>query len=93
MSELLRIAFIPHGSLGANPLKQGAPLAAASGVLSNIATEKGVKPSQIALAWLLHTAPNIILIPGTTTIAHLEENMAAAEIELSSEEVNQLDIE
>ena len=84
------IAFIPHGSLGANPLKRGAPLAAASGVLSDIATEKEVKPNQIALAWLLHTAPNIILIPGTTTIAHLEENIAAAEIELSLEEVNQL---
>ena len=84
------LAFIPYGSLGAHPLKRGAPLATASGVLNDIATEKGVKPNQIALAWLLHHAPNIILIPGTTTIAHLEENIAAAEIELTPEEMTQL---
>ena len=85
------LAFIPYGSLGAHPLKRGAPLAAASGVLSDIATKKGVKPNQIALAWLLHRAPNIILIPGTTTIAHLEENIAAAKIELTPEEIEALD--
>lgn len=84
------IAFIPHGSLGAHPLKQGAPLANAEGIIADIAVEKGVKPNQIALAWLLHYAPNIILIPGTTTIAHLEENMTAANIKFSSEEMSQL---
>ena len=84
------LAFIPYGSLGANPLKRGAPLAEASGVLADIANEKGVKPNQIALAWLLHLASNIILIPGTTTISHLEENIAAAAIELTQEEMSQL---
>ena len=84
------LAFIPYGSLGAHPLKRGAPLANAEGVLADIATAKGVKPNQIALAWLLHRAPNIILIPGTTTIAHVEENIAAADIELTSEEINKL---
>ena len=84
------IAFIAHGSLGAHPLKRGAPLAEASGILGEIADKKGFKPNQIALAWLLQVAPNIILIPGTTTIAHLEENIAAAEIELTSEEISQL---
>ncbi|MGB3405776.1 MAG: aldo/keto reductase [Microcoleaceae cyanobacterium] len=84
------IAFIPHGSLGAHPLKQGAPLANAEGIIAEIAEQKGVKPNQIALAWLLHRAPNIILIPGTTTIAHLEENMAAADITLTEEEMNLL---
>ena len=84
------LAFIPYGSLGAHPLKRGAPLANAEGVLADIATAKGVKPNQIALAWLLHRAPNIILIPGTTTIAHVEENIAAAEIKLTSEELSQL---
>ena len=44
----------------------------------------------VELAWLLHRAPNIILIPGTTTIAHLEENIAAADIELTSEQVEAL---
>lgn len=85
------IAFIPHGSLGAHPLKKGAPLANAEGILADIATKKGVKPNQIALAWLLHRAPNIILIPGTTTIDHLEENMATISITLTSEEIAMLD--
>ena len=51
------IAFIPHGSLGAHPLKQGAPLANAEGIIADIAVKKGVQPNQIALAWLLHRAP------------------------------------
>ncbi len=80
------IAFIPHGSLGAHPLKRGAPLALAEGKIAEIAGHHGVKPNQIALAWMLHRAPNIILIPGTTTIAHLEENVAAAALKLSDEE-------
>lgn len=85
------IAFIPHGSLGAHPLKQGAPLANAEGIIADIAQKKGVKSNQIALAWLLHYAPNIILIPGTTTIAHLEENIAVNSIHLSTDEINLLD--
>ncbi|KST61866.1 aldo/keto reductase [Mastigocoleus testarum] len=85
-----KIAFIPYGSLGAHPLKRGAPLATSEGILADIAVQKGVKPNQIALAWLLHYAPNIILIPGTTTISHLEENMAAASIVLTSEELTAL---
>lgn len=84
------IAFIPHGSLGAHPLKQGSPLAKAEGAIAEIATKKGAKPNQIALAWLLHYAPNIILIPGTTTITHLEENMAASSITLTEEEIDLL---
>jgi aryl-alcohol dehydrogenase-like predicted oxidoreductase len=84
------IAFIPHGSLGAHPLKQGSPLAKAEGAIANIAQNKDVKPNQIALSWLLQYAPNIILIPGTTTIAHLEENMAASSITLTDEEIDLL---
>ena len=82
-----KIAFIPYGSLGAHPLKRGAPLANAEGTIADIARQKGVKPNQIALAWLLHYAPNIILIPGTTTISHLEENIAATSITLTPEEM------
>lgn len=85
-----KIAFIPYGSLGAHPLKRGAPLANAEGVLADIAVQKGVKPNQIALAWLLHYAPNIILIPGTTTISHLEENIDVKSINLTSEEMTML---
>ena len=86
------IAFIPYGSLGAHPLKQGSPLANANGVLRQIAEVHNVSSTQIALAWLLHRAPNILLIPGTTTITHLEENMQAAAIQLSEDEVTQLDV-
>jgi aryl-alcohol dehydrogenase-like predicted oxidoreductase len=84
------IAFIPYGSLGAHPLKRGAPLAMAEGVIADIAKRHNAKPNQIALAWMLHRAPNIILIPGTTTIAHVEENIAAASIRLSAEEFSAL---
>ena len=85
-----KIAFIPYGSLGAHPLKRGAPLANAEGTIADIAAQKGVKPNQIALAWLLHYAPNIILIPGTTTISHLEENIGATSITLTPEEMTVL---
>jgi pyridoxine 4-dehydrogenase len=81
------IAFIPWGPLGASPLTQGTPLAKAEGILADIAMQHNVKPNQIALAWLLHHAPNIVLIPGTTTISHLEENVAAAAIQLTSDEI------
>jgi aryl-alcohol dehydrogenase-like predicted oxidoreductase len=84
------IAFIPYGSLGAHPLKRGAPLANAEGILADIAQKKSVKPNQIALAWLLHYAPNIILIPGTTTISHLEENIAVNSVHLTTDEINLL---
>jgi pyridoxine 4-dehydrogenase len=81
------IAFIPWGPLGANPLRQGTPLAKAEGILADIAVQHNVKPTQIALSWLLHRAPNIVLIPGTTTISHLEENVAAAAIQLTPDEI------
>lgn len=84
------IAFIPYGSLGANPLKRGAPLAQAVGGLAEIAAHHNVRPNQIALVWLLHRAPNLIQIPGTTTIEHLEENIAAAAIKLTPDEMERL---
>ena len=84
------MVFIPYGSLGAHPLRRGAPIAQAEGVLAQIAQTHDANPTQIALAWLLHRAPNIVLIPGTTTIAHLEDNIKAASISLSKEEVAQL---
>ncbi len=77
------IAFLPYGPLGAQPFERNAPLTADTGSLLRIATRLGATSAQVALAWLLHRAPNIIVIPGTTTIAHLEENVAAAQIILS----------
>jgi pyridoxine 4-dehydrogenase len=84
------ISFIPYSPLGAHPLKRGAPLANAEGVLTEIAARQDVQPSQIALSWMLHRAPNIILIPGTTTVSHLEENIAAASITLAADDIKLL---
>jgi len=84
------IAYLPWGPLAARPFDREAPLAGKESVLVNIAERLGVTPSQIALAWLLHRASNIIVIPGTTSISHLEQNMAAAEINLSSSDLAEL---
>jgi len=79
------IAYLPWGPLAAKPFAPEAPLAgdAASTSLTRIARELNATPGQVALAWLLRRSPNIILIPGTTSIAHLEENVAAARLDLS----------
>lgn len=77
------IAFLPFGPLGAQPFERHAPLTAHDGSLAAIATRIGATPAQIALAWLLHRSPNVIVIPGTTTISHLEENSATAKLDLS----------
>lgn len=84
------IAFIPYGPLGAHPLKRGTPLTEAGGAIAQIAQARGVGATQVALAWLLHRAPNILLIPGTTTVEHLEENMQAAALALSEADLAQL---
>src|SRR6266481_3669081 len=77
------IAFLPYGPLGGDPFKPGSPLARDEGNLAEIAARRQVTTAQVALSWLLHRAPNIIAIPGTTSIAHLEENVAAANLQLS----------
>ena len=58
--------------------------------LDQLATKHGVKPQQIALSWLLHHSPNILLIPGTSKVQHLEENMKTAAIRLSAEDLQAL---
>ena len=74
----LGIAYVPFFPLGGFlPLQVQA--------LSDIAARLGATPMQVALAWLLHRAPNILLIPGTSSLGHLRENLAAAEIALSAE--------
>lgn len=76
--ENLRIAYVPFFPLGGfTPLQSPA--------LSAIAAELGATPMQTALAWLLRRGPHILLIPGTSSLAHLSENLAAAEIKLSHE--------
>jgi aryl-alcohol dehydrogenase-like predicted oxidoreductase len=80
------IAYRPWGPLAAKPFAPEAPLAHTSGAIAQIASELNATRGQIALAWLLRRSPNIILIPGTTSIAHLEENIAAAAIRLSDQQ-------
>ncbi|MGV0736592.1 oxidoreductase [Mycobacterium syngnathidarum] len=77
------IAFVPFFPLGSafaldNPVL-GHP------EIRRVAAELGRTPAQIALAWTLNVAPNVLLIPGTSSIAHLEENLAAADIELPAD--------
>lgn len=71
------------------PLGIGA-LAQPDGPLGGIAAQAGATPAQVALAWLLGRAENMVPIPGTSSIAHLEENVAAAAVRLSPEQVAEL---
>jgi len=82
--EARGIGFIPWFPLAAGPL------AAPGGPLQRIADDHHATPSQLALAWLLKRSPVMLPIPGTSKVAHLEENVAAAEIELSDEEFETL---
>ncbi|MEO6785650.1 MAG: aldo/keto reductase [Chthoniobacteraceae bacterium] len=77
------IAFLPYGPLGAQPFERIAPLGSAESPLAATAARLAATPAQIALAWLLRRSPNIIVIPGTTVISHLEENVASSHLELS----------
>ena len=86
IDELARdgIAYVPFFPLGGfSPLQ--------SSTLSNVAERLGATPMQVALAWLLQRLPNILLIPGTSSVAHLRENLAAAELKLSADVLQELD--
>lgn len=78
------IAFIPWYPLNAGNVK-------AQSILQTLAARKSVSVHQLALSWLLHHAPNILLIPGTSSVAHLEENIAAANISLSNDDMIELE--
>jgi len=77
--EAKGIGFIPWFPLGAGPLAQP------GGALETIATRVGCTPGQLALAWLLRRSPVMLPIPGTGNLAHLEENVAAAAVNLDDE--------
>jgi aryl-alcohol dehydrogenase-like predicted oxidoreductase len=86
IDELARdgIAYVPFFPLGGfSPLQ--------SSTLSGVAERLGATPMQVALAWLLQRSPNILLIPGTSSVGHLRENLAAAELELSADVLRELD--
>ncbi|WP_202756139.1 aldo/keto reductase family oxidoreductase, partial [Burkholderia cenocepacia] len=72
------IAYVPYFPLGGfSPLQ--------SSTLSGVAGRLGATPMQVALAWLLRRAPNLLLIPGTSSVAHLRENLAAADLDLPAD--------
>ncbi len=78
------IAYVPFFPLGGfSPLQSEA--------LSAVATRLDSTPMSVALAWLLQRSPNILLIPGTSSVAHLRENVAGAALELSDEDIAELD--
>jgi len=78
-------AYVPYFPLGGfTPLQ--------STTLSDVATQLGATPMQVALAWLLHRAPNMLLIPGTSSLGHLRENLAAATLELPNDAIATLDL-
>lgn len=83
-AEAQNIAFIPWF-----PLATGA-LAKSGGPLDTLASRHGATPSQLALAWLLRRSPVMLPIPGTSSVAHLEDNTAAAALNLSGEEFDEL---
>jgi pyridoxine 4-dehydrogenase len=80
-------AFLPYGPLNADPMKAGAPLAGAGGAIAEVARELRVSNSCVALAWLLQRSPNVIPIPGTTSISHLEENWSATKINFAADQL------
>jgi pyridoxine 4-dehydrogenase len=78
------IGFVPWA-----PIASGS-LAEPGGPVDDVVTATGAAPSQVALAWLLARSPVVLPIPGTSTVAHLEANVAAAELQLSPEQVEEL---
>ena len=78
------IAYVPFFPLGGfTPLQ--------SSTLNDVAAALGAAPMQVALAWLLHRSPNILLIPGTSSVAHLRENLAAGQLTLPPQTLAELD--
>ena len=78
------IAYVPYFPLGGfSPVQ--------SGVLDDVAARLGSTPKAVALAWLLRRSPNILLIPGTSSIGHLRENVAGAGLDLPDDAVAELD--
>ncbi|AMJ67786.1 aldo/keto reductase [Hymenobacter sp. PAMC 26628] len=78
------IAFIPYFPIGGGQVQE-------TDRVQQVAARHQVSVRQLALSWLLHHAPNILPIPGTTSLAHLEENMRAAAVQLTAQDMQELD--
>ncbi|MFD6138331.1 aldo/keto reductase [Promicromonospora sp. NPDC060271] len=83
------ISWAPYFPLGG--AVPGAAKVTHEPVVQQVAAEIGATPAQVGLAWLLHHCPNTLIIPGTTSIDHLEQNVAAGSIELSPDQMARLD--
>jgi aryl-alcohol dehydrogenase-like predicted oxidoreductase len=81
------VPFFPLGSAfnAANPVL-------GSAAVTETAARLGATPAQVALAWLLHQAPTLLLIPGTSSLGHLEENLAAADVVLDQAAIDALSV-
>ena len=78
------IAYVPYFPLGGfTPLQ--------SQTLNAVAQRRGAAPYAVAIAWLLRRSPNVLMIPGTSSVAHLRENVAAAGLTLSADDIRELD--
>jgi pyridoxine 4-dehydrogenase len=84
------LAFVPFFPLG-SAFTGGPQRLAEDAVIARVAAKHGATPSQVALAWLLHRDERILLIPGTSSVTHLEENMAAADVELDADDMTALE--
>lgn len=90
LCEEHRLAFVPFFPLG-SAFAGGPRQLAADPAIAEVAVRRQVTPSQIALAWLLHRSDRILLIPGTSSTQHLEENIAAGDIDLDEADMQQLE--
>jgi pyridoxine 4-dehydrogenase len=84
------VAFVPFFPLG-SAFSGGPKQLAADPAIAEVAERRGATPSQIALAWLLYRSERILLIPGTSSIRHVEENVAAGDIELDAKDLQRLE--
>jgi aryl-alcohol dehydrogenase-like predicted oxidoreductase len=83
------IAYVPYFPLGS--AFPGMPKVTDNPAVQSVADRLGATPAQVGLAWLLAHRDNILLIPGTSSVAHLEQNLAAGELELSETDLKELD--
>ncbi len=84
------LAFVPYFPLG-SAFTGGPAKLAADPAVAETAAKHGITPSQVALAWLLHRSDRVLLIPGTSSIGHLEENVAVADVALDDEDLTRLE--
>jgi pyridoxine 4-dehydrogenase len=84
------LAFVPFFPLG-SAFTGGPRKLAQDAAIAGVAERHDASPSQVALSWLLHRAPNILLIPGTSSIGHLEENMQSLRLSLDDDDLAQLE--